>query len=237
MKKLITLLALLSITISCTAQWGKRIKGNGNMVTTSRTVADYDAVSAGGSFDIKLVAGTEGKLDIYIDENLQDYLGIEVDGDKLKIKWKKGVNISHNSDILITVPFKDISEVALAGSGDIYSNDRIKASNFSTALSGSGNINLQVEASELKSAISGSGNISLSGSTDRLECAISGSGGIKAYDLASNDAEVRIAGSGGVKLSVKDMLQAKVSGSGNVYYKGNPKVDAKVSGSGSVSSK
>ena len=166
------------------------------------------------------------------------YLITEVENNKLKIKWKKGINISSNSKILMTVPFKDIDEVSLAGSGDVYSNDVIKANSFKTALAGSGDIKLKVDASDVISKIAGSGDIALSGNTTTLECSIAGSGDIHAYELTSNDASVKIAGSGGVKLNVKNNLKARISGSGNVYYKGNPdKQDVKVSGSGNVSSR
>ena len=238
MKKLITLLITLTFVLNTNAQWfGKRVKGNGNMVTKTRTVGEYDKIGVGGSFDVKLVDGTEGKLTINIDENLLEYLITEVEDDKLKVKWKKGVNVSHKK-ILITIPFKDIESVGLAGSGDVYSEDVIKADSFKAALAGSGDLKLKVDTGHIKSAISGSGDIYLEGSTNTVKAAIAGSGDIHAYDLNSKEAEVSIAGSGGVKISVKDNLKARISGSGNVYYKGNPaKQDVKVSGSGNVSSR
>jgi len=239
MKKLIAIVVILAFTTSMNAQWfGKKVRGNGKMITKTRNVSDYDKISAGGSFDVKLVAGTEGKITIYIDENLLPYLITEVENNKLKIKWKKGVNISSRNNIMMTVPFKDIDEVSLAGSGDVYSEDIIKANSFKTALAGSGDIKLKVDASDISSKIAGSGDISLSGNTTTLKCNIAGSGDIHAYELISNDATVSIAGSGGVKLNVKDNLKARISGSGNIYYKGNPKKqDVKVSGSGNVSSR
>jgi len=238
MKKLITLAVLLVFTTSINAQWFGKVRGNGDMVTKTRNVGEYDKVSVGGSFDVKLYAGAEGKLTITVDENLLEYLVTKVDDGKLKIKWKKGTNVSHRSKILVTVPFKDIEAVSLAGSGDIYSDNVIKADSFKAALAGSGDIKLEVDASSVSSSIAGSGDISLSGSANSIKCSIAGSGDIEAYDLSSNNADVRISGSGGIRISVKDNLTARISGSGNVYYKGDPKKqDVKVSGSGNVSSK
>ncbi|MCF6348179.1 MAG: DUF2807 domain-containing protein [Flavobacteriaceae bacterium] len=238
MKKVITIALLFAFTTSINAQWFKRVRGNGNMITKTRTVGEYDKIAAGGSFDVKLVSGTEGKITIYIDENLLAYLVTEVENDKLKLKWKKGSNISTRNKILITVPFKDISGVTLSGSGDVFSEDNIKATDFKAILSGSGNMKLAVTTSYLSSRISGSGNIRLSGAADRLEYAISGSGNINGYELVSNDADVRISGSGGIKTNVTENLKARIAGSGNIYYKGNPKrQDTKVSGSGNVSSR
>ncbi len=238
MKKLITIAVLLAFTTSINAQWFKRVKGNGNMITKTRTVGEYDEIMAGGSFDVKLIAGTEGKITIHIDENLLEYLITEVDGDRLKLKWEKGSNISTRNKILITVPFKEISEVLLTGSGDVFSEANIKATDFKAILSGSGNMKLDITASYLSSKISGSGSISLSGTSDKLEYVISGSGNIKGYELVTREADVRISGSGGIKTNVTENLKARIAGSGNIYYKGNPKKqDTKVSGSGNVSSR
>ena len=238
MKKFITIALVFVFTANVSAQWFGKVRGNGEMVTKTRNVGDYDEVSVGGSFDVKLYSGTEGKLTITIDKNLLDYLITEVENGKLKIKWKKGTNVWSKSKILITVPFKDIDAVSLAGSGDVYSDDVIKADAFKTSLAGSGDIKLRVDANSVNSSIAGSGDIALKGSANSIKCSIAGSGDIEAYDLSSNDADIRISGSGGVKINVKDNLVARISGSGNVYYKGEPKKqDVKVSGSGNVSSR
>ena len=239
MKKIGILILLLAITTSVNAQWfGKKVRGNGDMVNKTRNVGEYDKISVGGSFDVKLFEGKEGKIDIRIDENLLDYLITEVEGGKLKIKWKKGVNIYSKSRILVTVPFKDIEAVGLAGSGDVYSEDVIKSASFKAALSGSGDLKLKVDTGFLKTGISGSGDVALSGNATTVDGAISGSGDIHAYDLITREADLSIAGSGGIKISVSDKLKARIAGSGNIYYKGNPgKQDVKVSGSGNVSSR
>ena len=62
MKKLATLSLVLLFTASCTAQWGKRVKGNGNMTTVERSVGEYDAIGLSGWFDVDLVAGSEGEI-------------------------------------------------------------------------------------------------------------------------------------------------------------------------------
>jgi hypothetical protein len=239
MSKYLSLIVVLIISSHLNGQWfGKKIKGNGNVVTTTRKVSDYNDISVGGSFDVSLVAGKEGELTIKGEENLFDYLITEADNGVLKIKWKKGISVRTNKKFLITVPFEDIEGVSLAGSGNITSRDMIKSDFFKISLSGSGDFNLNLKVEELSSSVSGSGNIKLSGSADKLKCSIAGSGDFNAYELFSIEADVRIAGSGEIKIDVADKLKARVSGSGDIFYRGNPKFqDVKVSGSGTVSSK
>ena len=238
MKKLILFLTLIGISTTTEAQWfGKRINGNGKIVTITRNVDDYDQISVAGSFDVELVAGTEGKLTIKMDENLIEYLVTEVEGQKLKIRWEKGINISTRSKLLITVPFKDINEVSLSGSGDIFTEDLISGNKLKAALSGSGDIKLRVDTKDLTTAISGSGDIAITGETDTLDCAISGSGAFKGNSLKAKTVEISIAGSGDASVDTVEYLNVRIAGSGDVTYSGNPKQDVKISGSGSVRSR
>jgi len=73
----------MAFTVSCTAQWGKRIKGNGNTITTDRSVGDYDAVALSGWFDVDLVDGKEGTITLEGESNLLDYVITEVKDGKL----------------------------------------------------------------------------------------------------------------------------------------------------------
>lgn len=239
MKKTLTLgLALCMVSIT-SAQWGKKIKGNGNMVTMERTTADYEEISVAGFFDVDLVSGTEGNLLIEAEENLQEYIITEVKGDKLTIKVKNGVNLrpsSWNDGIRITVPVTHISALSLSGSGDVTSSTPLKSSDFSTHMSGSGDITLTIESDKLSATMSGSGDIRLSGVAKQFYVQISGSGDVSAFDLEADEVDANISGSADIQVTANQALKARVSGSGDIRYRGNPeKIDTKASGSGDIS--
>ena len=239
MKKLITL-SLVLCSLVTTAQWGKRVKGNGKTVTIKRSVGDYDAVTVAGWFDVKLINGNEGELTLKGEENLLEYIKTEVKDGKLVIKTKKGVNLkpsNWNSGIYITVPVESIEMVVLSGSGDVIGETKIKTNDFKTKVSGSGDISLAVEANTVEARLSGSGDINLSGKANDLDVRVSGSGDIKAYDLVAEFVTAQITGSADIKITANQMLKAKVTGSGDISYKGNPKkIDTKTTGSGDISS-
>lgn len=239
MKKIITLSLVMALSVSCSAQWGKRIKGNGNTVTIDRSVGEYDAVALAGWFDVDLVAGKEGEITLEGESNLLEHIKTEVKDGKLVIKTEKGVNLKPSSwddGIRITVPIESISSLSLSGSGDIVGKKTIKTDNFKTAMSGSGDITISVQANSVEASMSGSGDITLSGSTHDFEATISGSGDIKAYDLEADNVAATVSGSADIKVTANKMLKARVSGSGDIKYRGNPdKVDTKTSGSGDIS--
>lgn len=225
--------SVLTVSVSC----AQKVKGNGNLVQVNRSVGQFDEVGVGGSFDVILKKGQEGKLEISVEENLQSYLVTEVKGGDLKIHWKKGANVRTTKSTKVTVYFNSLNGVSLAGSGDVSSSDLIKADHFEVALAGSGDIELEVEANRVEAAISGSGDIVLNGKSEEFEGAIAGSGDLEADGLETKKATMKISGSGGMKIAVEEELFARISGSGDIRYKGNPKIeDIKVSGSGSVGS-
>lgn len=239
MKKALFISMILAVTWTSNAQdwWGsgKRIKGNGNVVTKTRTTENYNGVSVGSSFDVVLFKGKEGNITIEGEENIIPYIITEVDGDLLKVKYKKNTNINTTKRLTVSVPFKYIEKVSLGGSGNIKSEDVIKTNELAIGLGGSGNIKLMIDAREVTAKIGGSGNIKIGGTAEELECSIAGSGSVKAYELKTNIATVTIAGSGNVRTTVSNRIKAKVVGSGNVYYKGNPsKIDSRSVGSGDV---
>lgn len=241
MKKSVTLGLTLLLATTVSAQWGKKVKGNGNMTTIERSVGDYDAIAVAGWFDVDLVDGNEGELTLEGEENLLEYIKTEVKGGKLVIKVEKGVNLkpsSWNKDkaILITVPVENVSSVTLSGSGDIVGKTTIRTESFETNISGSGDISLSVEAKTISASMSGSGDISLVGKANDFDVQVSGSGDIKAYDLESEFVNAQVSGSADIKVTANQGLKARVSGSGDIRYRGNPeKVDSKASGSGDIS--
>lgn len=217
--------------------YAQKVKGNGKLIEKTRNVNSFSGVGVSGSFDVFLVEGNEGKIEVSVEENLEQYLVTEVKNGKLNIRWKKGTNIRTSRSTELTVHFKKLNSVAMSGSGDIVSKDKINTDRLDIAVAGSGDIKLEFSAETVEAAVSGSGDIELAGSATEFEAAVSGSGDIKAYDLETEKAELKVSGSGSVRCSVEKELVARVSGSGTIKYKGSPRMeDIKVSGSGNISS-
>ena len=220
MKKAIILLTLVMCSSTMNAQWwgSKKVNGNGNMVTDTRNTSSYDEVTLVGSIDVQIIPGTEGKLKVEAESNLQEYILTEVKDGKLKISVEKDVSLnpSRNMTIRVTVPVETINSLYLTGSGDISNTGILKAKELKIGVTGSGDIDLNVEARELWGSITGSGDIRLNGKAQDFKCKVTGSGDFQVYASRS--------------------LKARVSGSGDISYKGNPeKQDFKTAGSGDIS--
>jgi hypothetical protein len=234
---LLVVFSALFFTTIANAQWSdNKIKGNGKIITEKRTTASYDEINVSGFFDVVLVSGKEGAISIQAEENILRYIKVEVEGNVLKIYTEKNVNISTNKNIILTVPFEQISFVSLSGSGDIISKNTIVSPTFKAKLSGSGDLTLDVKSSDFEVNLSGSGDVVLTGNSDNFVSKTSGSGDVDATNLSAKNANLTISGSGDMKVNCTESLFARVSGSGDIEYKGDPKSkDTKVSGSGEIS--
>lgn len=220
-------------------QWnmGRQVKGNGNVISETRTTTNYESIKISGFFDVDLVAGKEGSITIKGEENILDYIDVEVIDNVLKIGTEKGYNfkLSPGKSVHITIPFETINALFLSGSGDITSKNIIKTDTFEANLSGSGNLKLTVDTQNFNMSLTGSGDIDLQGTADKLITSISGSGNIDTTQLKSKIVTVSISGSGNTKVNCSESLHARVSGSGDIVYYGDPaKKDTKVTGSGEI---
>ena len=227
MKKLILFVFLVQFTITLVGQ-----------STEKRNVGEYDAIYVSGWFDVELVAGEEGVIELDGKSKYLKHISTEVVNGKLKIKWERRHNATPFyswSDIKITIPVEDISAVALSGSGTIVGKSKLRTDSFTASLSGSGKVDLNVETNELKSVLSGSGDALFRGTTTDFVAEVSGSGDIKAYELKAENVTAVISGSADIKVYADESIKARISGSGDVEYIGNAKkIDSKVSGSGSI---
>jgi Putative auto-transporter adhesin, head GIN domain len=209
----------IAFTSFANGQWlsGDKIKGDGNVVTKEITTSSYDKVIVSGFYDVDLISGAEGKITVKGEENLLNYLKIEVVDGALKIGTEKGKYLSttRGYKIIITVPFESLDEVSLSGSGDV---------------------NLTISAKEVIAKVTGSGDMVLKGKTTDFKGDVTGSGDLTAYELESDNANASVVGSGDCKVFCRESLIARVNGSGDIDYKGDPKKkDTKTNGSGSIS--
>jgi len=237
--KSITVITFLLCTTLASAQWwgnGKKVKGNGDVTTVTRSTSNYDGVKLSGSMDIMLVEGKEGNISIKGESNLLEYVETEVKNNYLTIRIEKGINIRTTRPLVVTVPYESLDVVALAGSGDINNSGTLSSDDLKVSIAGSGDIQLKIDAEDLESSIAGSGDIELKGKADNLTLKIAGSGDFDGDNLNSTNVSVKISGSGTANVVCNGDLKARVAGSGDVNYKGNPtSKDTKVMGSGSIS--
>lgn len=217
---------------------GKRVRGNGNLVTQERSIGSFKGVRSSGSFDMILISGPTQVVKVEAEDNLQEYIEVALDGDLLTVRPKEGFRLSPKKDLKIYVTSPTFDEVKVSGSGNITSEGVLTASQpIRLQVNGSGDIKAKVDAPEVEAEIAGSGDIQLEGNVKVFKSEINGNGDIKAMDLKSEETRVQINGSGNAEVFGSVKVEVVVRGSGDVIYKGNGQVISDIKGSGSVTKK
>ena len=192
------------------------IHGAGSVVSRDFDVANFTAITIGGSHEVIYRQSENSSVTVTMHENLFEHLEVEVQGNTLRVGFARGVGINMGSGVsrvYVYTPY--LNEATLSGSVRAVDWDAIYADSFTIAISGSG-----------------SGNFH--GNVDSFNATISGSGRVLAEELQTKDASIRVSGSGNVAIAVSDNLDVNISGSGRVNYIGNPAVTSSISGSGRI---
>jgi len=225
----------LSACSNISINLGNTVRGSGNMSSETRPVSGFTQISIDGSGDAQITQGDTESLKIEAEDNILPLVTSEVVGGKLVLGLKPMTSISTTRTIHYTITVKDLSALALNGSGNV-SAGALKSTSMALNLNGSGDISLaSLEGSSLSVSGNGSGNFSINaGKIDNQSIQLFGSGSIQAANLESQTASVTIAGSGSASLWVKGSLNVSIGGSGNVDYYGAPTVTQAVAGSGRI---
>lgn len=237
MRKLIILLYVLPVLLftSCRGLFGKKILGDGNIKTETRSVGDFDGVEVSGAIDLYVKQDGARSLRIESDANLLSYLEVSNEGSSLVIQPKKGYNLKPTKDIKIYVSSPLFKKLDASGACDIYSENQVTSSeSLSIDLSGSSKAELDVKLPKISSDISGACTIQLKGETKDFEVDGSGSTDVKCFDLMAENVKISITGAGDAEVYASTKLDVSVSGAAEVKYKGNASVNQKISGAGSV---
>lgn len=227
--------AILILLSSCSMFGGKRVSGNGKIISQARQVSSFNSIAASGSLKVHIRQDASATVKIETDENLMEYVDVHTDGNTLIIKTKDGYNLDPSKDLIIYTSAPVYKSIDVSGSGDIVSEGIISGNEaLSVEVSGSGNINMQVALPKITTSVSGSGDVLLKGTSKEFEGSISGSGSIKAFDLATDNTKLDLSGAADAEVNAAQTLNVQVSGSGGVKYKGAASVNQSISGSGSV---
>jgi hypothetical protein len=237
MRNLLCLLVLAALLSSCNYGGGRRVRGNGNVETESRSVGTFEAIRVMGSMDVVLSPGSSHAVRVEADENLLNYIVTERNGDALEIRTRDRYSLRPSAGIKVYVTAPLVDEILITGSGSVVSEGRMSAKDqMRVRVTGSGDVKLDVNAPGVDAQASGSGNIILAGVTRNFKAEINGSGAMRCFDLKSETADVDISGSGSAEVFASRKLDVAIHGSGDVAYKGAPAVNQRIAGSGAVRS-
>jgi len=211
---------------------GPTINGSGNVVTEGRIVDSFSRIEVEGAANIILRQGTNQTLQVEADDNIVPVITTRVRGDELEISNSRNYRSNNPVNVYITVPV--VSAISIDGSGDVFGQTALEGDQLELDIDGSGDMDLEIFYTQLFVESNGSGDFQLFGEVVEQVVRISGSGNYDAWEMTSENCDVRISGSGDASVFASEFLKAEIRGSGNIKYYGNPRVESSVTGSGNI---
>ncbi len=219
MKNLIyTTLLIVSLLLPGIAM-SQTVKGSGNIVKKDIAVTGFNKLSSLGSFNVYIKQGDAEKLTVEGDDNIIEYFSAEVNGKELSLTFTKNVSPT-KFDVYVDV--KELNKFSAVGSGDIKTQNTIKADKFKLEMVGSGNLDFAVSSTDLKIDVTGSGNSKINASATNCSVDHTGSGDMVLwYDNSQGNIKTEHTGSGNMTANIKSMNAAiENSGSGDLTADG-----------------
>jgi len=228
-------LTILVIAGACSIDASDRIRGSGDAVLDNRAITEFDELQLSGEGRVEFGTGTEGSIQIEIDDNLLEYIETDVDDGRLVIKTRSSVDIDPRTDIVYRVGCPAMQMVLLNGAGMIDLAACVSDSGSTIELAGAGTVFARgIDTERLAVEMPGAGQIVLSGRAAELDVVLSGAGEIEAGELAARTVTVVTSGAGTTTVRASDELDVTLSGSGSVHYFGEPRVTSTITGAGTV---
>lgn len=229
-----TLILVLTLSSAISAQGNRSVRGNGNVIKKDRNVPAFDGVKVSTAIDVYLTQGDKNSVVVEADENLHEYIMIEVRGGVLTIFYDN-VSIREVTMSRVHVTIKDITSLETTSAGDILGKTPLKCGDIEIGTSSAGDIKVDLIADNIEVDISSAGDVTLSGTANRLEADLSSAGELEASELRVKEAEVSVSSAGNANINVTERLEARASSAGDIRYYGDPKyVDAHASSAGSI---
>ena len=204
------------------------------MVEEKRVLNNYTQVTLSGIGDLYMEQGDTEGITIKAEDNLVQYIRVEVNNGRLLIGIQPGVTINPSKPIEYHLTINNVESINLTGSGSIETPGLV-GRNITVNMSGSGHIKiLKADANSITTHLSGSGDITVAGRIQNQDVTIDGAGNYHGEDLECSSSKVDISGSGSAYVQALAQLNASISGSGSIHYKGNPEITQNISGAGQI---
>lgn len=235
MRKWTLLIFLMTALVAGCRFSGKRIKGNGDVTTETRSISNFSGVASYGFFDVFVTVGSPASVKIEAESNLLPYIETFVEEGTLKLRTKKSVWFRTHKTIKVYVTAPAFNKIYSIGSGDVVGQTPITdSSELDLKVQGNGKLKLDVDAPEINAELTGNGGIQLKGHSKYFDCTLAGNGNLKAFDLMAEETKVKILGNGDAEVYASLKLDVSVGGNGNVRYKGNAVPSTHITGNGNI---
>ena len=188
------------------------VDGSGNVVTESRALGPFHAVSfsgisgPGATADLVLEQTGSSSLTITAEDNIQPFLVSEVVDGWLTLGVVPNTNLGRVQRIEFRLTVAALDELAVTGAANVDAT--------------------RIDTDRLDVVVNGATTVAIAGRADQQDITIRGASTYDAAALESRTVTVDATGASHVVVRVSEALTARALGASSVVYIGNPSVHA-----------
>ena len=211
------------------------VKGEGEVKTQTRTVADFNKIKASRGLRVILTEGQTGEVKVQANENLHDLITTEVTDNTLVIRSEKNIRKADAKNIMVNV--SNLKAIKSSSGANVRSNNELRSSELHVDASSGSVVSIDLEAKKVSCSSSSGSNIKISGQADRITADASSGSTINTTKLKTKTCEASSSSGSAIRLYCSEAINGKASSGSAIRYKGNPESkELKKSSGGSISS-
>ena len=158
--------------------------GNGHVVMQNRSVSSFNKISVEGVFPVELSQdGTNEFVKVEADENLQDYIIVTNEGDKVVVKFTEQGSIYASKKMKVYINIKKLTELEFKSVGSLTTANTLILDTLELNSESVGKLHLDIEANFLRANLSSVGATTLKGKVNEVRINNKSVGTLSAYDL------------------------------------------------------
>lgn len=221
---------------SCNYIGGKRVNGNGNIISQNRSAGSFNRVDVSGALDVYIKQDSSLSVRVETDENLQELVEVYEQGGTLHISPRDNYNLNpSNKSVKVFVSAPHFRSLNVSGASSIYSESKVVSNEtLDIDISGASKIKIDANAPRINTELSGASNVLISGETRDFNVEGSGASGIKCFDLKTENTTIDISGACSAEVFASVKLDVEASGASSVKYRGAPAITQHTSGASSL---
>lgn len=235
--KLILVFVLTISLISCHSSINFRgVKGNGNIITETRTITEkFEKIEVNSGIDLQVTQNDATSVEVQVDQNIQSIITTKVENGVLIISSNAAYNTTDSPIVRVNLPL--ISGLKSTSGATIKSGNILKTTSLKVESTSGSEIQIEVEADYISMESTSGSDIEVTGKALKAETSSTSGSEIDAGKLMANEVFAQSSSGSSTKVYPIISLKGKASSGSDITYKNVPKNLEKEESSGGTISK
>lgn len=188
----------------------------------TKSVGEFNLVKSFDKISLKLVKGTENKVELTGAES--ENVEVVNNNGELKVKMT-AKKLLKGEDVVATVYYTEkIYDIAATEGSYISSEDTFSGIDLKLSAKEGAEVKVKVDVKKLTANLNSGGKITIEGSAQNQEYVVNSGGLLRAQNVKSEQCSVTANAGGDANVSASELVEAKVRAGGLITIYGNPKV-------------